>query len=198
MDIYFIQSKKDQLDKFELLRDIIKLKKATNEVVAIVTEMLDSINDRQEIDLLSHKYNVHFSSSAISWQMEYDIASKILAKEVNSEKLTYVYELINYCFYFLLLPQSFRSTFFLLHGMTVSRDIPEWNNLTDKVRNKRYVIYKGGQELLSSYIYSEEILNEEDYTLIKRLSTFYNIQASENNIVDSGSIFVTQTSSRKK
>lgn len=198
MSIYFIQCVRKQLDEFERLRDIIKFKKSTKEVVDITTAMLKSIENKHNIEFLSKKYRNHFSSSAISWQMEYDIASKILAKESKEKNLTYTYELINYCFYFLLLPPNFRNTFFLLHGMVIEQDIAEWNILVSKVRNKRYIVYKGGQELLNSFLFNDEILNKEYWILIDRLYRYYNNEAPSSVTTDCENIFVIQSSNRKQ
>ena len=195
--MYFVQSEKDQVKRFELLREALKLKKNTTEIKEAISQMLEEISDREKVELVANKYPIHFSSSAISWQMEYDIANKIPAKERQNDNLTYVLELTNYCFYYLLLPLNFRNTFFLLHGMAAGDDIKKWEKLTNKMKS-RYIIYKSSQELLSSYVVEGKNLNREDLGLIERLYAFYNIDASANTAADDNGIYFLQISDRKR
>lgn len=75
----------------------------------------------------------------------------------------------------------------------------EWNRLVAKLINKKYTIYKNGQEIINSLLCHEEFLSKEDKIMIERLYISYNITSSIVDIIaDTNRIFIVQTSNGKK
>lgn len=192
MILYFIQTERDRLDKFEAFRKLINNKKNTEALSQIMEEMIDVLKDKDKIIHLSNEYKTHFLSGAIKWQMAYDISINLLTRESKSEQLNYAYTLIHYFFYYLLLPVQFKCTFFLQHGMAV-----EINAMSkaEIIKNQQYVVCKKNQELLNTYILSSNGINNKLEPLVNQFANTYSIQV--NSEKSSNILLIIQLSDSK-
>lgn len=179
MVFYFLQSDSSKLELFHSYKRTIQLKNSSNEIRAIMRQMLEEAGHRPSVEQLVEQFPDHFSSAVISWQMECDIATKILAYELEADRLSYLWELVSYFFYYLLLPARFRRTFFLLHGMTVKTKALKIEDFVKPGKLTNYVIFKGGQELLSTLSCQTEDLKKEGATLIEDSKRNYQIYSGE-------------------
>jgi hypothetical protein len=187
MKFFIVKSEKKQLAKFELIRKDMLVKKNTLQIRNLINELSFSLSDRDILLSLASRYSDYFSTSIAGWEVELDIANRILSKESNSVSLSYPFELVQYCFYYFLLPDEFKRTFFLLHGLPLSKNPKAVMNLLNSVKNNRYVIFKLGQELMDSFLFDQSHLSSSEKQQVNRI-------VEEWPIIDNPSAFIIQRS----
>src|SRR4051812_19115077 len=121
---------RDSLNEFERIRKTI-FKEKDDIVRSLIKALMEELRNRNYIVDLSLKYPDYFSASVVGWEMEYEIALKVLQYENDAPITKYKFELVNYLFSYLLSRPEVRSSFFLMRGLPLNQEEIDLTNIDE-------------------------------------------------------------------
>ena len=147
--MFIYVSSRQSLLEFELIKGLIRHNDGKGNVY--IQQLLNELKNKLAIDELSKKYPNYFLDQNLDWEVRYEIAMKSLEHELINQSGRYTFDVIQYLFAYLMLPQEFRYLFFFMRGFPIEEGVFESVDM-DKIWSCSYEIFNLDEDIYESYL----------------------------------------------